>query len=207
MRLFKTLLIAAIAVFVATSASALVSVTHTSNAAGPLLIGETFEVEVSVGYNGDPAGLTGLFVSAGWDPTQLQLVGTNIPFQPFAIFAGGLGSLGKIADGGQSFPGDPAGTTRTVQYQALPGQQGNNDFGNPTVVTNLVFEVIGAGDLTAEIDVIFNQGDVILFNGTDPNNGAGNFTSASVSIVPEPGTALLMSLGLAGLASAGRRNR
>jgi hypothetical protein len=205
MRLFKTLFIAAIAVFVATTASALITVTHTNDAAGPLNIGDTFVVDITVGYDGNPAGLTGIFTSAGWDPAELSLVGTTGPAQPFAIFFGGGGFLGKVVDGGQSFPGDTPGTTRAVQYQAGPGQSGG--AGADTLILSLVFQVVGAGDGTANVDVVFNNGDGIFVNAADTDPSNLQLTGTSVALVPEPGTALLMSLGLAGLASAGRRNR
>jgi len=206
MRLFKTLLIAAIAVFVATTASALVTVTHTNDSGGAALnVGDTFVVDITVGYDGNPAGLTGLFTSAGWDPAELTLLGTTGAAQPFILFPGVSGILSKVVDGGQSFPGDTPGTTRAVQYQAGPGQAGG--AGADTLVLSLLFQVVGAGDGTANVDVVFNNGDGIFINAADTDPSNLLLTGTSVSIVPEPGTALLMSLGLAGLASAGRRNR
>ncbi len=82
MRLLKTLLIAAISVgLFAASANATVSVTHTNDTGGAtILFGETFNVDVTVGYDGTPI-LTGVFVSAMWDTTVLKLTGsTAAPF-------------------------------------------------------------------------------------------------------------------------------
>lgn len=204
MRLFKTMFVAAIAVFMATSASALVSITYSTDQVLPLNIGESFDVDITVGYDGNPAQVTAIAASMQWDPAQLQLVGAVGPAQPFAIFFGGGGFLGKLADAGTSFAGDPAGTTRTVQYGASPGQSGG--AGPDTLIQTLRFQVIGAGDGTAELDVI-SLDDGVFFNLQPAEPGQVSLVGTSVSIVPEPGTALLMSLGLAGLASAGRRNR
>ena len=61
----------------------------------------------------------------------------------------------------------------------------------------MVLGAVGAND-TITFDIGLTDGDAIA--------GASviNFNSAVIN-VPEPGTALLMGLGLAGLAGAGRR--
>jgi hypothetical protein len=198
MRLFEITLTAAIAiVFSAASANALVSVFHTNDTGGATVAqGGTFNVDVVAAYDGLDSSLGGIFVSAGWDPAQLMLIDNTTA--PFAIFSGALGSLSKLSDPAV-FPGDPAGTIRTVQYGAPPGQAGGpGSFG----ITTLTFQVIGGVDGVASIDVTQLSGD--------GNLGGGGSASVSTSVdyvpVPEPGTALLMGLGLAGLGYAGRRN-
>jgi hypothetical protein len=95
--------------------------------------------------------------------------------------------------------GDPAGTIRTVQFGANPGQSGG---AGTALITALTFRVIGGLDGVANIDVVLLTGDGNLGGGGE----AGVGTSVDYVPVPEPGTALLMGLGLAGLGYAGRRN-
>jgi hypothetical protein len=201
MRLFKTLLIAAIAVGLsAASATALTSVTHSNNTGGAILTpGAIFDVDVTLSFDGGNS-LTGAFTSAGWDPNQLTLIG-NTP-APFAIFFGATGFLAKVVDP-SSFPGDAAGTIRSVQFGAGPNQAAG--AGAPVLITTLTFLVVAAGDGIAEIDVVLNAGDGCFGTLGAPCAPGDFLTSGTAVLVPEPGTALLMGLGLAGLAYAGRR--
>ena len=49
------------------------------------------------------------------------------------------------------------------------------------------------------------QGDGVILPDGSSIQAAGDTFSLTVAVIPEPGTALLMGLGLAGLATAGRR--
>ena len=206
MRLLKILLIAAIAVGLsAASANALTTVSHTNDTGGAVLdVGDTFNVDVSVAWD-EQSVLTGIFTSAGWDPSILSLTGSTTA--PFLLFGpGAQGFLGKVVDP-SVFPGDPAGTIRTAQFVAASGQSASLGFAGTVLISTLTFQVVGVpAGLTTDIDVVLNAGDICL--------GAGGFECAgidfatagtSVSIIPEPGTALLMGLGLVGLGYAGRR--
>jgi hypothetical protein len=206
MRLFEITLTAAIAiVFSAASANALVSVFHTNDTGGATVAqGGTFNVDVVAAYDGLDSSLAGIFVSAAWDPSELLL--TNATDAPLEIFLGPNGLLGRY-NNPTAFPGDPPGTIRAVQYGAPPSQEAG--AGPDTLITTLTFQVIGGVDGIADIDVIFNNGDVFL---SGPSDGVaelvpGEFSisGTSVSYVPEPGTALLMGLGLLGLGASRRR--
>jgi hypothetical protein len=193
---FSHLLTLAIAssMFLASAAQAVVTVTHTSTATGTLTVGQSFSVDVVLGYDGTPT-LTGVFVSAGWDPAQLSL--TNTPTAPnFAIFIGPSGLLSKVADP-SSFPGDTAGTIRTVQYGANPGSSAS--AGADVVITTLTFQVIGVGDGTADVNIVFNNGDTFLGAAGAPL-APGDRTLTNFSIaVPEPSSAVLAFSVLAAL--------
>ena len=65
----------------------------------------------------------------------------------------------------------------------------------------IVYEVIGAGTTTLRVGTFANYADA--YSGASDNTVTN--TGVTITVVPEPGTALLMGLGLAGLAAAGRR--
>jgi hypothetical protein len=116
------------------------------------------------------------------------------------ILAGGsfdpvMGRFGTIAAG--VFGDDLSASARTVQYGTL------NAIGAGRAATNLVvrltFQIIGAGDGVAEIT------NANLIGDTGAQGDSYAFGSQVAVAIPEPGTALLMGLGLLGLAGAGRR--
>jgi hypothetical protein len=184
------------------AANAAVSVSHfVTQETVP--VGGTFDVDVIAAYDGSPI-MTGIFVSAGWDPAQLMLI--NTPTAPnFVIFCGGAGCLTKVADPG-NFTGDPEGTLRTVQYGANPGQSGG--AGDDVVITTLQFEVLSEGDGTAEVDVIFNSGDEFQGEGGVVLSPPDATVAGIVVTVPEPASAALAFSALGSVALiAGWRNR
>ena len=72
--------------------------------------------------------------------------------------------------------------------------------------STIIFDVIGTG--TTVLTYGLRTGDAITSSTTyNPLTGALTFGSVTINVIPEPGTALLMGLGLMGLGVAGRRNR
>jgi len=193
------------------SASALISLDHQDDTGGSARsIGETFSVDVIATYDANP-DVAGLFVSSGWDPTEIELI--SVTEAPFAIFPGPQGSLtrfGSVIDSFNrtAFPDDPDGTVRSVQFGALPNALPS--AGPAVLITTLTFQVLSAGDGTATIDFLFNVGDIIFAAGCvaagEPICGLSpsevQLGSATITIIPEPGTALLLGLGLIGLTTA-----
>jgi hypothetical protein len=68
----------------------------------------------------------------------------------------------------------------------------------------LVFQAGPAGSTTIELGASTDYGDALILSGGAL--GVTNSAFVTLTVIPEPGTALLMGLGLAGLASAGRRS-
>jgi hypothetical protein len=83
----------------------------------------------------------------------------------------------------------------TPQAFSDPGLEGNAG----TAQFKLVFHAVGPGSTTLIIGFMSD------LNGYAAPSAAINNASITITVIPEPGTALLMGLGLAGLAAAGRR--
>ncbi len=203
------------------SAGALVSVDHQDDTGGAVLaVGDTFNVDIIASYDGSPS-VAGLFTSSAWNPTELLLIG--VTDAPMLIFPGPSGFLLRVSNpfvhlaepAGTFHSADPAGTIRSVQYGAFPGLLPS--AGPATLITTLTFQVLSGGDGIGEIDTIFNLGDQvfasgsacgspIVFCGIDPADVSLGGTTVTLSL-PEPGSALLLGLGLMGLgASRSRRD-
>jgi hypothetical protein len=112
-----------------------------------------------------------------------------------------------IAGGGGGFTGQPeveiiAGVDLFNLFVPQAGFQDIGLDGNEgTAQFSLTFHATSAGETTL---IIGTGSDLNGAAGPTVPNGVSN-ASITISVVPEPGTALLMGLGLAGLAAAGRR--
>lgn len=202
MRLLMVIFAAAISIVLgATSASSLVSVEHFDDTGGATVaVGDLFNLDIVVNYDGSPS-LRYLFTSVVWDPSELALVAfTDAPFN---IFPGPLGHLDRIMNPA-SFPGDPVGSLRTVQYGAPPGDA---NAGPATLITTLTFQVISAGDGIGQVDSVLLPSDEISYRAGLPLDTADFNLGGSATLIPEPTTGMLLGLGLAGLGLVSRRSR
>jgi hypothetical protein len=84
-------------------------------------------------------------------------------------------------------------------YPAVPGGLSGNGCGFR--MATLVFTVIGGGDAAFTLSNSSPGNFFLLGDGSTPENAV----SGDFMIIPEPTTALLVGLGLAGLGVAGRR--
>ena len=129
------------------------------------------------------------FPAAGCFNGLTNQVGGAITFAETAVGPGVesefLAALGLAAAGGN-------GSTD----EGLGGVAGAPQF-------QIIFDAIGAPGSSTTMNIGTFAAYLDGYTGT-VDSGATN-TSVSITIVPEPGTALLMGLGLAGLAGAGRR--
>jgi hypothetical protein len=158
--------------------------------------------------NSEGAQIAGIFLSIVTSGPQMDLLGATVVAP--AILMGSTGfpppSLGNVGSGFVKVnsptvfpaPGDPDGEL-WVQGLAFGSGDGSNGTGPDNAIT-LYYQITGAsGSDTIIFELRQTAGDGI----------EGDFSSlllsgASINI-PEPGTALLMGLGLIGLAVAGRR--
>ncbi|HIM00185.1 MAG TPA: PEP-CTERM sorting domain-containing protein [Myxococcales bacterium] len=116
------------------------------------------------------------------------------------IFAGSsfapvMGRFGTIAAGVAG--DDLSASARTVQYGSVTPIAGSR--AGTDLVVRLTFQIVGAGDGVAEIT------NANLLGDTGAQGDTSAFGTGVAVAIPEPGTALLMGLGLLGLAGAGRR--
>lgn len=219
MRLFQ--LITGLLVFSVASVGSAIEFTPIGSSSFSVNAGESFTINIAVSNTSgtETFGLTatldglaaaGLVVTSG-ESALHHFVG--ICLESLGGCLGGLNTADNIffdprnLAGGKYLAGDDAvdivsalqseGTSQTGS--ADPGLDANiDDVFNPssrditiTLLANAVgvFDLVVSGEYSDGVDVI-------------PLSGLPAF---SVTVVPEPGTALLMGLGLAGLASAGRR--
>jgi len=175
------------------------------NATADLAAGNAVLININVDNSGADA-IEAIFASLTIQGDQTNFLGPNAPGSILTEAGFGGGSLANIGTGAVKVntPNAP-GVAGDVWLQALAyGTAGGvNGTGTTTANISLLFIVSGAsgGDFVG-FDLGTTLGDAI----TAPGGGAVATTFSGATInVPEPGTALLMGLGLAGLAGAGRR--
>lgn len=222
MRLFTSILASTAMFFVASSASALVTFTATSTAAGPLLPGDliTLNIRVANPGGGNVFGLGGAVF--GYDASVVEFVSGNSVATllhdiciPAAGCFNGLDNqaAGALENGTPSaLSGANVQIVNSASTTARTGLAANDSPGLNGVVAGgdaqfrVTFRAIGEGATTFNIGT--NLIDPVLGNAVISDGGAASEAdndSIAITVVPEPGTALLMGLGLAGLAAAGRR--
>lgn len=233
MRLFNSILMVGALLFATTAANALTFNTVVTGATGGLTAGDQFQVDITVTLDpGDELNALGASIY-GYDQSVIQFVsGTGIaeifmqaagtstipvtdpfciasPTSPFCQVgpptAGLLTNIGPaLADVGvgtgkvEIIAGIDLFDTYVAQLFQDPGQDGNPG----TVQFSAIFEAVGAGITNAIIGTGVDLDGVAAGPGGPIGSNNGGVT---VTVVPEPGTALLMGLGLAGLGLAGRR--
>jgi len=189
---------AVLVVFAATSAGA-INLFFSPPSATELAIGDQFTIELRMDTEGDTQ-INAVGVSVFADPTLFAFVSGTSPGQ--ILF--NIDTFEGVARVSQPFTlaTDPDGLVRAASFAALsPSGVGSAN----QLLATLTFQAVGAG--SGALTNLLAQGDDILSNGASVAGSVSSQPSASITVVPEPGTALLMGLGLSGLAVAGRRRQ
>lgn len=208
MRLFNSFLVALTALLVAGSAAATVTVNHSTSAASTTLnVGDSIAIQVRISWDGQ-GQLQGVFSSTAADSSVLAgesaVSGANLYRGSIFAFTdldtGDSTSLGRFGQGQLRQAVDPVGVVRSIQYGSLVPIQAGGAASN-VLVTTITFRAVAPG--TTSVGYFLApadtgaQGDSLV---------VGTSVTVTVNPIPEPGTALLMGLGLAGLGLAGRRS-
>lgn len=175
--------------------------------------GDVLALDIRI--NIDATGLSGAFVSLAYDSGSLLGLlgygvgpgGTSSEVCPNPPNASGPDTCSGFSTPSRTYTplgGGSAGLIATnsgplSNYGQFDAAKGSPPFSTNGVMTlgRAIFEVVGGGTVS-----------VANVPGLDSvNDSAGNvfFPTASATVIPEPGTAALLGLGIFGLAVAGRR--
>ena len=198
MRLFTSLIAAVATVLVAGAASAALNVSSPQSGGIVAAPGDLITIDIQISTTAPEALALGLR-AADYDPSILTTgTATLVPasifnFAPSVPFGG----LTNSASGVEEAPGGPRPGTSINLFQGValsPAAGAGPENFQVTFVAGV------PGITTVAIGALGSYGDIYAGGDNVANN-----TSVQVTVVPEPGTALLMGLGLAGLAAAGRK--
>ena len=121
----------------------------------------------------------------------------------FAVIVPGVGSFNGVSnlESGVSDTSNQ-GPGQEDTFLSVLGTAGAGGDGTAEAAQfQIVYNAVADGTTTLRIGTFSDYADA--FSGASDN--IVNNTGVTITVVPEPGTALLMGLGLAGLAAAGRR--
>ena len=198
MRLFTSLIVSVATVLVAGAASAALTVSSPQSGGIVVSPGDTVTIDITVETTAPEALALGLR-AADYDNTILTSGTTTV--LPASIFnfspSVPFGGIGNVADGLEQAP---SSNRPGYSLNLFQGVATTPAAGAGPELFQVTFVAGAAGTTTVNIGAFAAYADTYL--GGD--NGLTN-TSVEVTVVPEPGTALLMGLGLVGLAAAGRR--
>lgn len=210
MRLFVSTIATAI-FFAASAASAAVTFNVTATPSGGDILnmnpGDTLTLDITMRSDGELLFAVGASVF-GYAPGSLSLQSGQTASAAFVQFATGPGTGFGGLDSAQIVEEVGASETQFFNGVSIGGTPatGADDV---SVVTDAAGGPHARIIFVVNASTVLNVGASMDFGDAIVGNGGAFLTANNAVIeavvVPEPGTALLMGLGLAGLAAAGRR--
>ena len=161
-------------------------------------VGEFIRVDILIS-NPEEDLIEAIAASLTYQGEDLDYIGANVPgsiLQESGFGAPGLNNIGTGVI--KANTPNPPGASGDVWVQAIAyGVAGGVSGPGPDTVS-LLFEVTGAANSGfADFTLGFTTGDFV-------SGASATFSSAVVTIMPEPSAMLLIGLGLAGLSIRGR---
>ncbi|MCR9095867.1 MAG: PEP-CTERM sorting domain-containing protein [bacterium] len=211
MRLFSSILAGLATFAIATTASAGLNIDVQADRDPLGLLPDSGQLTLTITLDVDTLGeAQGLTLRAAGLGNGLTFASATLANQGvFGAAAGGsaFGTLTEIAPGFFAYSGGIdsilAGAVDNGDNVVLfDGVSTGTTTGAGPEVFTLTLDVGTTGSGVLEIGAIESFGDAFVSN---VDGTSFPTTTVAYNIVPEPGTALLMGLGLAGLAAAGRR--
>ena len=210
MRLFTSLIATAAILFSASTAFASATWFVTATASGgdlnAMASGDTLTLDIKLETSapGEMIAIAGSVNNYDTSVVSVDAVASTVAANLlFAFIIPGTGSFNGVANlesGVADTSNQGAGQEDT--FLSILGTSGaGGDGTTESAQFQIVYNVIGAGTTTLRIGTFADYADA--FSGASDN--VVNNAAVTITVVPEPGTALLMGLGLAGLAAAGRR--
>ncbi len=212
MRLFTSLIATAAIVFSAGSAFAAATwqATATTGDGSPLsAITQGTTITLSIGLTTTGPELLGIsgsvndYDSAVAAPAATgHVIAATLLNQVCFPSAGCFNGVSNLESGlrVQSGVEGPGNEATFVSVLSVTPALGNGSIDDPFPQFSVVFDAVGGGSTVLRIGTYGDYADAYAGGDNVVNN-----VEIPITVVPEPGTALLMGLGLAGLAAAGRR--
>jgi hypothetical protein len=186
-----------------------------ATATGALAPGNIIGVEIFVD-NAAQDVISAIFATLTWDGTQVAFLGGGFTGPILTGTCTGFSCVAPVLSPGIGAPllkplspfGQATGDTDWLQVFAHTNVDGTNGAGPNQVTVTMGFQIlpgVGAGDELAFGMIIEPNSDVVAGAMGGAFLGDINLSGAVINPIPEPGTALLMGLGLMGLGAAGRR--
>jgi hypothetical protein len=204
MRLFiVNLVVAGLLFFGAASASA-ISLSVSALTPTTINVGETVTIEMRMDTEAETQ-ITSVFTSmSNSNPGALEYTSGTSPnaiLLNFSTYA----NLGKVGEPQDGVSGDAPGRVRVASY-ATSNPDGSGRASANQLLGTIIYTATSAGtiDISALLELGVNP-DEITVSQVSVTGSVSIGPAVTITVVPEPGTAILMGLGLAGLAGAGRR--
>jgi len=203
MRLFiSNLLFTMGLLLLSASTASAISLSLANPSATTITLGETVTVDLLLDTEGETQ-ITSVFTSVGNDNSFALSFTSGVSPGQILFNTVSFEGVARVSNPVDGVPGDAAGRIRAASF-ATATVTGSGIASANQLLATLTFTgtEVGFANLVALAIVGSDEVTVATLSVT---GDVGLGESIGINVIPEPGTALLMGLGLAGLTAAGRR--